>query len=187
MTHAVGVSVHTGWAACVVAAGSPQRPSLALREHLELLADPERFVFHRAAEMPRAAAARFVERTRADVVACASRVFRRILDRHDVTTCAIVAKSGTMPELDRILESHPRIHAAEGLFYRDAVAQAATSSGLGVKFVSPDSLDLKKPALVEAGRLVGKPWDKDWKLASLAAWTILASAKDRRVDKAEPA
>ena len=178
MTQAIGVSVHTGWAACVIASGSLRRPSLATREHLELLADPERFVFHRAAELPRAAAAGFVEHARADVVARASRVFRRMLDHHDVRTCAIVAKLGTMPELERILDSHPRIHAAEGLFYRDAVAEAATSSGLGVKVVSPDSFDLKKPALVEAGRLVGKPWDRDWKLASLAAWRILASAKD---------
>jgi hypothetical protein len=175
MIRALGITVHTGWAACVVAAGTLRRPSLAAREHLELLPDPERFVFHRAAEMPRAAAARFVERARTEVVSRASRVLERLVERHDARMCAVVAKSGVMPDLDRILESHPRIHAAEGLFYRDAVAQAAEAQGLRVSVIDPTAFDLKAPDLLEAGRLVGKPWDRDWKLASLAGWAALAT------------
>ncbi len=52
MRLALGLNVHTGWAAAVVAGGDWVAPFLAAREHVELLGEDQRFVFHKAAEMP---------------------------------------------------------------------------------------------------------------------------------------
>jgi len=37
--YVLGLSVHTGWAACVVAGGSVRAPRLDAREEIELLGD----------------------------------------------------------------------------------------------------------------------------------------------------
>ena len=58
MQRAIGISVHTGWAACVVVAvgGSLSRPETVANETIEILGASERFCFHLAAQMQRAAA-----------------------------------------------------------------------------------------------------------------------------------
>jgi hypothetical protein len=43
----MGLSVHTGWAACCVVGGDVHRPSIVARKRIEVLEDAERFVFHR--------------------------------------------------------------------------------------------------------------------------------------------
>jgi hypothetical protein len=170
---ALGLSVHTGWAACVLAGGTLRAPRLEAREHVELAGDPERFVFHRAAEMDRADATRSVAKVRSDAIARATGVMKRMIAGRDVEACAIVAKPGEIPELDTVLASHPRIHTCEGLFYRDVLEAAARASGLRARVVPPRELDANDPRLAVAGRIVGKPWNRDWKLASLAAWAVL--------------
>jgi hypothetical protein len=179
MRLALGLSVHTGWAACIVAGGSLRQPHVAAREHVSLVEDPDRFVFHRAAEMNRAEAVRSIAHAREEAVARATAVFRRLADGRELRACAIVAKSGPIPDLDTVLAAHPRIHTAEGAFYRDVLAAAATESGIAVHLVHPSRVDAKAPGLVAVGRAVGKPWNRDWKLAALAAWHALAEGRDR--------
>jgi hypothetical protein len=175
MRLALGLTVHTGWAACVLAGGSLRDPHLEAREHLDLIADDAaRFVFHRASELKRAEAAPFVARARRDAVERAVAVFRRLVEGRDVRDCAVVAKSGVMPELDVVLASHPRIHTAEGIFYRDVISDAAKAAGVRPHVVAPSELDAKDRRLTDAGRAVGKPWNQDWKLAALGAWRVLA-------------
>jgi hypothetical protein len=173
MRGGLGIVVHTGWAACVVAAGSGRAPPVQTREHVELLGDPERFVFHRASEMNAEEAVRWVAKARTQVVARATRVIERLAQAHG-TACVVVAKTGAMLPLDAILASHPRIHTAEGLFYRDAIIASAEACGLPARVVAPSKLDGKDPRLVDVGRALGKPWTADWKLATLAAWSVLA-------------
>jgi hypothetical protein len=175
MRLALGLTVHTGWAACVLAGGSLRDPHVEVREHLALVADDAaRFVFHRAAEMKRTEAAPFVALARREAVDRAAAVFRRLAEGRDVRACAIVAKPGAMPELDAVLASHPRIHTAEGIFYRDVITDAARAAGVRSHVVAPSGLDAKDRRLAEVGRAVGKPWNQDWKLAALAAWQVLA-------------
>lgn len=173
MRAGLGIVVHTGWAACVLAAGAGRAPPVAAREHVELMGDPERFVFHRAAEKTAAEAGRWVAKAREQVVARAARVLERLAGE-GATTCAVVAKAGAMLPLAEVLASHPRTHTAEGLFYRDALLAAAEASRLKARLVSPQKLDAKDPRLVDVGRALGKPWTADWKLATLAAWSVLA-------------
>jgi hypothetical protein len=173
MRLALGLSVHTGWAACVLASGGIRAPHIAARERMDLLDDPERFVFHRASEMKRADAERAITLAEKNARARAAAAIRRLAEGRDVGWCAIAAKAGPMPDLDAILASHSRIHAAEGIFYRDVLVAAAKENGLATQVVPPTRLDPNAPALVGVGRIVGRPWNRDWKVAALAAWHVL--------------
>jgi hypothetical protein len=48
---AIGISVHTGWGACVIVGGSLRKPEIIGNSVIELLDGTERFCYHRAAEM----------------------------------------------------------------------------------------------------------------------------------------
>ena len=50
---ALGISVHTGWGACVVVTGSLAKPVIVANERVQILGDDERFCFHMAADMKR--------------------------------------------------------------------------------------------------------------------------------------
>jgi hypothetical protein len=178
---ALGLSVHTGWAACVAASGSLRAPRIEAREEIEMLGDRDRFVFHRAAEMDLAAARRSVASAGTEATERATAAIARLVERvraagHAVVACAIVAQTPAMPAaLEEIIAAHPRIHAAEGCFYRDVLRRAAEANRLTANVISPRSLDFAAHAalLAEAGRAAGKPWAKDQKLAALAAWSLL--------------
>lgn len=165
MHHALGISVHTGWAACVVVGGSMRKPVIAANEIIDILGDDERFCFHMAAEMKAAEAAKWIARTREKALANARRALAPLLMK-DVVACAIVAKNADPGELDKVLASHSRIHAAEGCFYRDVLRDACS---VAVQIVPPSTLDVST-----IGKLAPPPWGKDQKLAALAAWKVMS-------------
>jgi hypothetical protein len=115
MRLALGLSVHTGWATCVLAGGSAE-------------------------------AIRSVARVSRDAVARATGVMKRLTQGREVAMCAIVAKSGTLAELDVVIASHPRIHTSEGLFYRDVLLAAAQATGLRTRLVPPGGHRPERPA-----------------------------------------
>jgi hypothetical protein len=162
VARALGISIHTGWAACVVVDGSLARPEIVANEVIEILGDSERFCFHMAAEMKRAAAEKWIASARTKALANAERALAPLVSKN-VKICALVAKEGDAGDLDKILASHPRIHTAEGCFYRDVFREACT---IPVCIVAPASLD---PSRV--GKLAAAPWGRDQKLAALAAWS----------------
>jgi hypothetical protein len=189
---AIGLSVHTGWAACVVAGGSLRAPRIEAREEIELLGDPDRFVFHDAAKLDRADAARSVaEATKRAAAKARAEVARVIAAAKeaglDVVACAVVANAAPMPgPLDAVLAAHPKIHAAEGCLYRDALAHAAEEAGLATRIVPPKQLASRAAKgarateeevthlLADAGKAAGRPWAKDQRDAALGAWIALA-------------
>jgi hypothetical protein len=168
MKHALGISVHTGWGACVVAGGSAAKPVIVANERIDILGDAERFCYHMAAEMKRADAAKWIARLRRKALAAARRALAPLLER-DVAGCAIVAKGNDPGDLDRVLASHPLLHMAEGCFYRDVLREACT---VPVRIVPPASLDISG-----IGKIAPPPWGRDQKLAALAAWTMLGTGK----------
>jgi hypothetical protein len=180
---ALGCSVHTGWAACVVAAGNVRAPQILLRERVELLGGPERFVYHRAAEMSLAQAERTVAKARSDAAQGALAALRRLIAAartadSELVACAIVASTRSVPNsVEEIVAAHPRMHSAEGALYRDALAEAARACGLRVSIVPPREAESVHPRDVidTVGARVGRPWGKDQRLAAFAAWAVLAS------------
>jgi hypothetical protein len=194
---ALGLSVHTGWAACVVVAGSLRRPRIDAREEIELLGDPDRFAYHRAAELTEDEAARSIEdatarargRARAAVARIVGRAREEANGANEVAGIALVANAAPMPApLRAVLEAHPRIHAAEGCMYRDALIEAARDAGLDAQVFPSKTLGMRAAkamhldadaigaALAAAGKVAGRPWAKDQRDAALAAWILLTEA-----------
>jgi hypothetical protein len=165
---AIGISVHTGWGACVVVGGTLAKPEIVANEVIQFLTGPERFCFHRAEEMTRDAAERWIAAVRIKALANARAALTPLVAQ-DVGMCAIVAKNGAVPSLDEILASHPRMHTCEGFFYRDVLREACAIS---THIVPPASLDVSK-----VGKLAPPPWGRDQKLAALAAWAIMGKAR----------
>jgi hypothetical protein len=161
---ALGISIHTGWAACVVVGGSLRQPEIVANVIIDVLPEAERFCFHAAAEMKREDAAAWIERMRTRALANARRAIASLLTL-DVSACALVAKPGERPNLAAILASHARIHAAEASFYRDVFNDACS---VPVHIVAPALLDA-----ASVGKLSSPPWGRDQKLAALAAWHVL--------------
>lgn len=187
---AVGLSLHTGWAAACVVTARPLR--VLLRERLVLLGDPERFVFHRAAELAPGEAARSVARARKLADAGALAALGKLLEAAreaglQPRRVAVVARHGELPPLAEILVAHPRIHTGEGWFFRDVLLGAAQAHGLAAHVYPPRELEalaakalaLRSAALASElsrlGKELGPPWGKDQRLAALAAWAALAS------------
>jgi hypothetical protein len=171
----MGISVHTGWGACVVieAVAGPQdpaagktQPTIIASEVIEILPDPERFCFHAAAEMDHTAAARWIARAQSKARSNASRALAP-LRAHGAAVCALVAREAEAGPLSAVLASHPRIHTAEGCFYRDILRDAC---GLPVCIIEPAQLDASR-----LGKLAPPPWGRDQKLATLAACRALTS------------
>jgi hypothetical protein len=165
MQRAIGISVHTGWAACVVVGGALPSPAIIASEMIDLLDDSERFCFHMAAQMKRDEAGKWLASVRDKAIANARQAFAR-LPVQKASVCAIVAKDGDAGSLDRIFASHPRIHTAEGCFYRDVLRE---TSPLPVHLVPPAALD---PGRI--GKLAPPPWGRDQKLATLAALRVMS-------------
>jgi hypothetical protein len=167
---AMGISVHTGWGACVVVGGSQRKPEIFANQVIEVLGQAERFCFHRAAEMERGAAGAWLADLRRKAITNARKSLAPLLEK-TVEICALVAKEGAPGDLDAVLNSHPRIHTAEGCFYRDVLCEACS---LPIRIVSPASLDPAK-----LGKLPTSPWGRDQKLAALAAWAAISAHTGR--------
>jgi hypothetical protein len=177
---ALGLSIHTGWASCVLAAGSAKTPRILAREIVEVLSDADRFVYHVAESLSLARGEQSVKKARQEAESRASAHVARLRDQlegseHRLVGCAIVAKKHPMPgSLADIVAAHPRIHTAEGAFYRDVFTLACQRNRLKSVVVSPnDALLASQGALAPLVKKVGRPWSRDERLAALAAWSIL--------------
>jgi hypothetical protein len=186
----LGFRPHTYWTAAVALTGGPEAPTVLERRRIVFAEDHERFVYHQAAEAPASAAA-LVGEVRAATGARAAREIGRLIEELDrrgapARIAATAAQAGRTPEaIADILRSHALIHAAEGDFYRDVIADACLKSGLEVRRVAERRLiDLAcgvltvsgpslKRRLSEMGATLGPPWSEDFRLATLAAWLQL--------------
>jgi hypothetical protein len=164
MRRAMGISVHTGWGACVVVGGSPAKPQIVANQVVEVLGESERFCFHRAVNMTPTAAAEWLALVR-DKALASARLALAPLIAQMVDVCAIISKEGDVGDLGKVLASHTRIHSAEGFFYRDVFRAACT---VPAREVSPTSLNISK-----IGKLAAPPWGRDQKLAAVAAWSVM--------------
>ncbi len=193
---ALGVRCHSGWAAAIFACGSRGKIEIAGRRRIELCdagIRGSKQPFHAAEPMPFARAETFLARCKASTDALANSAIATLVEEAmargaTLVSCSILSASGrNLPSLKEILASHALIHAAEGEFYRDAVAEACQRVEIPVTRIRErdalrqacDQLGTSEAGLKEhlgtLGRRLGPPWTEDQKLATLAAWLALAS------------
>lgn len=192
---ALGVRSHSGWAAYVLLAGNPRAPDIVARGRMQLC-DPSiqgsKQPFHEAEPMAFPLAEKFIARCTASTAKLADKALSEIAGQARVTACCVLTASGRpLPDLKGILASHSTIHAAEGEFYRDAVAHACERVEIPVRRVRERDMEAEthnlpippavaKARLVEFGKQLGAPWTADEKLSALGAWLMLASLPSRR-------
>jgi hypothetical protein len=197
---ALGLRVHSGWAALVALSGPLASPAVLARRRIELVdrdSPGGNQPFHAARGLPLGSAQDLVGRAldgatrmaRGALAAAAGELRRQGVGR---IACGILQSSARpLPSLAAVLASHALVHTAEGELFRDALAKAA-AAGEGVPALcvvrikerelldrctarlglAPGELERH---LAELGRRLGPPWRQDEKLATQAAWLALAS------------
>jgi len=194
MKVAFGMKAHSGWAALVVAGRRAGEIEVTDRRRIDLVEEEWAKQPYHAADGLKPGAAR---ETVARGIEAANRIalrelraaVRRERERENrVEACGVLVVN-PMPDwsVEEILAVHFRMHKAEGVLFRDALAKATQSCGLVL--VALDEKTLKKQAgiafgsaargligrIESLGRSVGPPWGKDQKEAALAALVALQS------------
>jgi hypothetical protein len=157
----------------------------------EAEADWAKQPYHAAERLSRSDARDMVERGIQSARRIAVREMRAAVKRareaqYEVAACAVLTVD-PMPDwtVDEILAVHFRMHKAEGVLFRAALAQAAGDCGLRLVAIpekqlkahaeralaTPSSTLLKR--LTMLGKSAGPPWGKDQKDAALAAMIAL--------------
>lgn len=179
----IGFRLHTGWAVLVAVAADGEALRVLRRCRVELLPPGlERFVYHRAAELPLPDAQRLIESVRHAAEDNARTTLRDALTNLKVTGACIPTGSGSVPDdLAAVLRSHARIHAAEGALYASVIASAC--GRLGIPFLTVRERDIwsrasaaarmpeadLKAAIDAFRKALGPPWTLDHKIAMAAA------------------
>lgn len=192
---ALGLRVHSGWAALIAVGGPTARPHVLDRRRIEMADDPEaKQPYHAAEGLPLARAAallgrcsRSAEERAGAGLAAALQALRR--QGYDAVGAIVLTASGRpLPALEKVLGSHALIHTADGEHFRDAVRAASEGHGVPVTRIPEAELVAQAEAalrrteadlqttLAEWGRALGPPWTKDQKLSALGAWVGLAAA-----------
>jgi hypothetical protein len=195
MKVAFGLKAHSGWAALVVLGTPGGAPQVVDRRRVELVEEDEaswaKQPYHAAEGLKAGDARELVRRGIAAARRIAVREMRAAVRRareagHEVSACAVLVVD-PMPDwsVDEILAVHFRMHKAEGVLFRDALARAAGACSLKVLGIPEKQLaqqaegalgasigSLRK-TLGSLGKSVGPPWGKDQKDATLAALIAL--------------
>lgn len=190
-TAVLGFRPHTYWTAVVAVTGPPEAPQVLERRRIVFATGAERFVYHQAETLDLRSAQALLDAVRTATEANAAReigVLLADLQRDGVAVRTAVTAAATAklaPSLAAILKSHAQMHAAEGSFYRDVVAQACTALGLQVHRVAERDMARQVRSLLHVddaaletqlkaiGAALGPPWSEDYRLATEAAWTQL--------------
>ena len=192
---ALGLRVHSGWAALVAMSGSPGSPSVADRRRIAL-AGPgiPKQPYHAAESLGLEKAKELLRNSVRGSRRLARQAFRETIadlaeNGHKAVACGLLLASGRpLPGLAAVLASHALIHTADGEHFRDAIAHAAAEGNLPVTSVREKEIWARASATLEIpiaelqrringmGKTIGPPWTADQKLAALAAWVALAEA-----------
>ena len=195
MNVAFGMKAHSGWAALVAVGARGGELQVVDRCRMELVekhdASWAKQPYHAAQRLSAGEARDLVRRGLAAAHRMAIREMRAAVQRageagHDVAACAVLVVD-PMPDwtVAEILAVHFRMHKAEGVLFRDALARAADACGLRFVGIAERQLDAQaeralasslsdvRRTLASLGKAVVPPWGKDQKDASLAAMIAL--------------
>jgi hypothetical protein len=192
---ALGLKAHSGWAALVALAEHGDAVEVVERRRVALVDEADAYwakqPYHAAEGLEPEEARALVERGIASAHAHAERELRDAAARareakHEIAAC-VVLTSEPMPawSVAEILAVHFRMHRAEGVLFREALARAAERCALplvaivekqlpdvAIRALGQPRAGLEK-AVAALGAKVGAPWGKDQKEAALAAWVGL--------------
>ena len=186
----IGASVHYGRAELVTLAMENGAPRFLDRRRVGLLHDglPSAPYHHEALELDIGAATSLVDRVRRSVAERAGAAISGMLATWRVGMLILPASPyERLPDsLEEVLSSRPLTLAADGMLYRESLAEAAAERGLEVcrypRRTDPTRLAAEAmgvgvgevASLVAGfGREAGTPWRKDHKLAATAALSVL--------------
>jgi hypothetical protein len=193
---ALGLRVHSGWATLIGIAEPKGAPVCLLRRRIELVAgtsENARQPYHAAQGLDLAKAARLIEKVREAAEERGHDELRKAAQElasqgAKVRACGVVAGgSATRPELAKALASHPMVHAAEGVLFREVAIAASRRLRVPVAAIpekelggeAERSLELGQAAietrLLSYKKVMGAPWRKDEQQATLAAWIALVA------------
>ncbi len=201
---AIGLRVHSGWAAVVAVCLDKGAPVVLVKQRVHLV-DTFTYEFrqpyHTAEKMLLGQAREFIARVQAEARRLAYRAVRELETRTQeqgvkLTRCGLLLASGRpLPALEKILASHALIHTADGELFREALLHASCRCALHEFAIKEkELLDRAGQALraksnelmrrvTELGRSLGAPWSQDEKFATLAAWLALEARSSKKRDK----
>jgi hypothetical protein len=170
-----GVSDHAGWAVVVCVANG----EVLDRRRIELIGPglPRLPHHHEAQGLPMDEAVALIERVRASAALYA----RKALDAFGAEVAAIAIRKRPVlpPTIAERITNYRIQNMADGILYRDAIADAATALGWSVseydaKTVfqeAAEALGLEdiSARFREIGKALGPPWQRDHRLATAAA------------------
>ena len=148
--------------------------------------------YHTAEKKPFDQAREFIDRMRAEAEALATAAIQSAQSNlqargYALHRCGLLTASAKpLPELNRILASHPLIHTADGELFRDALRHACEQQRLRILTVKEKELleragqalhlstNELSTSLTAVGRTHGSPWTQDEKFATLVAGLALA-------------
>lgn len=190
-TPVTGATDHYARAELVTLVLDRGRPAFLDRRRVELIAPhlPSAPYHHEALEMELGEAQELVDRVRASVAEHARHAVSTLIEELAPEILILpTSPYESLPDaLEQVLASRPLTNAADGMLYRELLAEAALESGLEVRRYprKSDPVGLAAealgttPAEVHAlvaafGKEAGAPWRKDHKLAAAAALSALA-------------
>ena len=193
----IAFRVKSGWATAVLLAG-PIDASVVLDAGIVHLSDPKvpdsKQPYHDGMYVARKEGPQ-LKRLLASVAAYSQRSLATLLSKYvaagyRLSEAGLVVGSDSDPGV--IMNPHIRVHAAEGRLFRTVIEQALTHSGI------PSSTFVERTLLAHAARVVRRSpgqlrevvarlrpaaaerWRAEEKVATIAAWLLLASPAHRK-------
>lgn len=187
---AIGVSDHNGWAELVTIGVEVGEPTIVDRRHVELIDKslPAQPYHHDTMDMPASEAEALIRRVREHVNARALEAMSELLAsldpemwRVDIFTIRESPIEALPDSIEAIRRNQPVLYAADGMIYHDALVAAASAHNLEiVDYHKNDvlticcdrlecSADELEEILLQFGKDVGSPWQKEHQMAAAAA------------------
>ncbi|MDE0167030.1 MAG: hypothetical protein OXL36_18175 [Bryobacterales bacterium] len=192
----IGAADHYARAELVTLAVAGASPVLLDRRRVELIDKglPSAPYHHEALSLDIDTAIDLVDRVRRSVAKHASAAISTLLATYRAQVLILPSSPyDSLPDsLEEILNSRRLTLAADGMLYREALAEAAAELGMEVRRyprkTDPTALAAQamgvevaevNSLIAQFGREAGTPWRKDHKMAAAAALSVLGHRKGR--------